>query len=464
MQLRRLGLALALAVGVPGAVCAQRASADPAAWLEAPGASAELVPEPVFGGRVMLYHAGRREGPAVVLIHGLGQNGARDWGKLIPVLAEGYAIYALDLPGFGQSDKGNHLYSPATFARVIEAVLGPRVGRPFVLIGHSMGGAVSLAYAAAYPDRIDRLILVDVAGVLHRAVYSQFLSRLGAAAIGVSPEEAPWFGALTRAVLTRMEIFPQGAELVLNIAPLRERVLRGDPNTIAAYALVDHDFSEALRAIKAPTLVIWGRDDQIAPLRTGQMAAALIPGARLAVIDRSTHTPMLQAPERFSAVVLDELGGRLAIPPFAPHKLAAVDAGIAQCDREHGRQFSGSYRELRLNGCADVQISHARIGLLAATDSSARILDSEIREGVNATGSTLEFTAGSVASAAGRPPLALDASSVDAAGTRFESEGAIAENRGPVPLTLFLSVAETVRAGKASYAHEVVRLARRARW
>ena len=152
------------------------------------------------------------------------------------------------------------------------------------------------------------------------------------------------------------------------------------------------------------------------------------------------------------------------LPPFAPQKAAAEQEGIVQCDRQRGRQFSGRYRELRLNGCADAQISRARIGLLVAKDSSVRILDSEIREGVQANRSALEFTAGSISAAAGRVPLTLDASSVDAAGTRFESQGAIAENVGQVPVTLFLSVTETVRAGEARYAHEVVRLVRRARW
>src|SRR3990170_7761154 len=80
-------------------------------WLQVPNARAEFVDEPVFGGRVMLYQAGPRGADAVVLVHGLGRNAAKDWAYVIPALAERYSVYALDLPGFGQSDKGNHLYS-----------------------------------------------------------------------------------------------------------------------------------------------------------------------------------------------------------------------------------------------------------------------------------------------------------------------------------------------------------------
>src|SRR3954470_6217194 len=214
MRLRQLGLAFALAAAGLAGVCAPsaHADADASAWMELPGASAELVPEPQLGGRVMLYRVGRQDGPPVVLIHGLGQNGARDWSRLLPALADRYAIYALDLPGFGQSDKGNRLYSPASFAGAIENAIGRRLGRRFVLIGHSMGGAVSLAYAAAYPERIERLILVDMAGVLQRSVYAEFLSRLGAqVAPGARLEDAPWFTAFVHTVLMRAEALPSGA-------------------------------------------------------------------------------------------------------------------------------------------------------------------------------------------------------------------------------------------------------------
>jgi pimeloyl-ACP methyl ester carboxylesterase len=438
------------------------AGASPAEWIGVGNASAELVAESVFGGNVMLYRAGRRDAPAVVLVHGLGQNGARDWGKLIPALAERYEVFALDLPGFGESDKGNHLYSPANYARVIEAVLAPRVARPFVLIGHSMGGAVSLAYAAAYPSRIGRLVFVDLAGVLHRSVYAGYLSRFAAQlATGVYPQDAPWFDSFVRTILTRVESVPLSSELVLGIPALRQRMLRGEPNAIAAYALVEHDFSGALRGVRAPTLVIWGSEDRVAPLRTGQMAAALVPGARLAVIEGADHTPMLSAAARFNALVLDELEERLALPPYALPKAASVRGDrVGRCTGQAGQRFSGDYGELRLEKCIDARITNARIGNLLALQSTVRIVNSEIDGWTDAKNSRLEFTAGSVRGASGSPALALTATSVDAAGTRFEADGAIFENRGAVPVRLSLSVAEVVRTGAVPrFAHEVLTLA-----
>src|SRR6185295_17202276 len=154
----------------------------------------------------------------------------------------------------------------------------------------------------AYPRRVDRLLLVDMAGVLHRSVYAEYLSRFWAQlAVGVYPQDAPWFVSFVRTILMRVESIPFSSDVVLGVPAVRQRILRGDANAIAAYALVEYDFSRALRDVRTPTLVIWGGDDRVAPLRTGQMTATLIPGARLAVIEGADHTPMLSATARFNA-------------------------------------------------------------------------------------------------------------------------------------------------------------------
>lgn len=432
---------------------------DPAGWMGVEGARAERVTETVFGGRIILYRAGRRGAEAVVLIHGLGQTGAKDWSKLIPVLAQRYDVYALDLPGFGESDKGNHLYSPSNFARAIDAVLATRVPSRHVVIGHSLGGAVSLAYAAAYPQRVSRLILVDMAGVLHRSVYAEYLSRLGAQlALGVYPKDAPWLQSLVRSVLTSAESLPVslGGQVALSIPPLRQRLLGGDPNAIAAYALVEHDFSHALRSISVPTLAIWGSEDQVAPLRTGQMAAALIPGARLLVMQGVGHAPQLQVPERFNAVVQEELSGKLDLAPYALSKQPIQSERAGRCDDERGMRFSGDYNEIVLNKCTDVEIADARVGRLVAIGSDARIANSHIDEGIDAKDSRLEITAGRVG---GSTALSLDRSNIDAAGTRFEPSDELARNRGKVPVVLQLSVSEVVEAdGAPRYVHKTLHL------
>ena len=427
-------------------------AAPPADWLRGPGAEAQFAGDPVFGGRVAVYEAGPKSGETLVLVHGLGKAAARDWSRVIPVLATRYRVLALDLPGFGQSDKGNHHYSPDNFARVLEALLQKRGTRRVALVGHSMGASVALAYAAAYPERVSRLILVDAAGVLHRSVYAEFLARVAAQrALGI---DSPWFESVVRAIQNRMENWPVRGDLDIERAGVRHRLLRGDPSAISAYAMVDHDFSAALRAITAPTLVIWGGADLIAPLRTGQALASAIPRARLVVMEGVGHAPMIEVPDRFNPIVLDELDGRqLAAPPYALARAPLSGKRTARCDNQREQEFSGDYESLVLDNCPDARIGNARIGHLKIAHSTLRIVNSHV-QWIDARNSRLELTGGSVS---GR--VTLDSSSLDAAATRFESEP-IARNSGEVPVVLRLSVAELSRPGNApQLLHDIFRLA-----
>ena len=427
-----------------------------AEWLVAPNAVAEYVQDPVFGGRVALYRAGPSvsspHAETVVLVHGLGKAAARDWSKLMPALAERYTVLALDLPGFGQSNKGNHHYSPDNFARVLDALVEKRVPRRFTLIGHSMGGSVALAYVAAYPQRVSRLVLVDAVGVLHRSVYVEHLARVGAQrAIGL---DSPWFESVVRAIQNRMENWPLRGELVLRDSDVRQRLLRGDPSAISAFAMVEHDFSRVLRAIAAPTLVIWGAEDIIAPLRSGQALASAIPGARLTVIEGAGHAPQLQFPDRFNPLVIDELDGRqFAAQPYALQRAPVRGNRAARCNGQRDQEFSGDYESVVLDNCPDARISDARIGRLQAAHSTVRIVNSSIRDGIDAKNSRLELTGGTVS---GR--LTLDATSVDAAATRFESD-AIASNSGGVQVVLRLSVASGGSGNAPRPLHDIFRLA-----
>lgn len=426
-------------------------ASPPAEWLVAPHARAEYAAEPVFGGRVALYRAGPDEAETIVLVHGLGHAAARDWSRVIPALAGRYRVIAPDLPGFGHSDKGNHHYSPENFARVLDAVL-PKSAK-VTLVGHSMGASVALAFAAAHPERVNRLVLVDASGILHRSVYTEFLAKVAIQrAIG---RDSRWYPAVVRAIETRMENWPAEADLALERAGVRHRWLRGDPTAISAFAMVEHDFSEALRAIRVPTLVVWGAHDQIAPLRTAHALATAIPRARLVVLEGLGHAPQIEAPERFNPILLEELDGRqLAAPPYALRKGAIRGQRAEKCSGRRGAEFSGDYESLVLENCQDARIVDARIGRLEVSHSTVRVVNSHVRDGIDGKSSRLELTGGSVGG-----PVDLRSTNLDAAATRFESEKAVS-NSGELPLVVRLSVAEVSRAGNAPLLlHDIFRIA-----
>lgn len=106
----------------------------------------------------------RDTGKAVVLVHGFGAS-YYHWRYNVPALVEaGYAVYALDLVGFGLSAKPNYPYSPDTWSEQIAAFVREVVGRPAALVGNSLGGYASLAAAADYPDLVTGVALLNAAG------------------------------------------------------------------------------------------------------------------------------------------------------------------------------------------------------------------------------------------------------------------------------------------------------------
>ena len=401
----------------------------------------------MFGGRVVLYRAGKRGAEPIILIHGLSRNGARDWAQVIPRSRERYDVYALDLPGFGGSDKGNHLYSPSNYVRVLDALFGERLKRPATLVGHSMGGVIALAYAAAYPDRVRRLIVADVAGVLHRSVYGEFLGR---AVTERAMGDSPWYDTLVKLIVTQAENLPAKGAMSIEQPQVRQRLLRGDPYAIAALALVEHDLSRGLRAIKAPTLIVWTSDDRVAPPRTGQVLASVIPGARLLVIGEGGHAPQLSQPERFNAVLRDELRGKLEVKPYAQPLAAPSGGRSGRCTSERGRQFSGDYEEIVVEGCVDVEISDARVGRIMVVPLAGA--DRQLRTCATASSRTTRaWNSPAAASAAIRRSHSTRPTSTPPACASCRADASSRMNYGDATITLRLSgVGDRRRQGRAA--------------
>lgn len=99
----------------------------------------------------------------ILLIHGLGTN-AKSWIKNIPELSKDFRVIAVDLPGYGKSDKGYYKYSMSWYAQVLKEFLDNLGIEKATYAGHSMGGQISLISALNYPGKVDRLVLISPAG------------------------------------------------------------------------------------------------------------------------------------------------------------------------------------------------------------------------------------------------------------------------------------------------------------
>ena len=406
-----------------------------------PSIREHLVEEPVFGHRAFILEAGQSKQPTVLLVHGLGDLASGTWEKLIPALASEYHVLAVDLPGFGRSEKANELYSPARYAAFLHWALERYASGPLIVVGHSLGGAVALRYAADYPQDISRLILVDVAGILHRKVVARDLlepklsERWPGLFAGPLKKIENWVGG----VITRLPGPPLDLDQILVNEALRARFLAGDPARIAAIALIQEDFSRTLRQVQAPAALVWGAEDQVTPLRTGLLLESILPRARLQVIPGAGHVPMKDQPRLFSLAFQEALTS-----PLDQTEIPEVGDRTGVCRGQKGMTFSGAYRRLEITDCREVRLDDVAAEAVSITRSQVNIEQGQIRgRGLQVIDSSLSATGLRVE---GDVALQVAGGQLDLAGvTLIGQEAAITATK---PTTMLFSVSE-VQSRKA---------------
>jgi pimeloyl-ACP methyl ester carboxylesterase len=199
---------------------------------------------PEFGGSMYVVEAGPEDGPPLVLIHGLGAAGARDFAPVLPALDDAHHILAFDLPGLGRSGRRDDVYAPRRYAKLISALIERHFpGQQVAVLGHSMGGALAIQLAGDHPEQVGRLLLLDVAGVLH---YREYMREVIAAS---TPSTWQRTLAGTRKVLFEIGMFPARRMRLEDLALDANPTLRGffDSSKTAAILFIQHDFGPAIR-------------------------------------------------------------------------------------------------------------------------------------------------------------------------------------------------------------------------
>lgn len=258
--------------------------------------------------------AGEQSFSPIILLHGLGAY-VETWAANIAALAKYHRVYALDLVGFGRSDKPDVPYSALYLAEFVhQFMLTLQIGSA-VLIGHSMGGAVALHLAQSHPARVMALVLVNNAG-LGREVTSalrlaslpvigelltrpnrQNAERMLREQIFYDPERIP---EDLPAINYEMSTLPGAQKTFLKT--LRSMICLGvaRPGFVNAIA-------GALGKIKAPVLILWGEQDRVIPVQRAYATAIRMPNATLRIIESCGHAPHQERPPEFNEMVLDYL-------------------------------------------------------------------------------------------------------------------------------------------------------------
>ncbi len=253
---------------------------------------------------------GVAEAPVIVWIHGLSGSWP-NWLENLPHFAGTHRCIAMDLPGFGWSEMPAQTISIAGYARTVDALLGQLGVTEATVVGNSMGGFVGLEVALQFSTWVKRLVLVSAAGLtIEHQRDERVLAALRRANFGLSMATG-WIASrselLSRRRRTRrwmMDIVAAHPELLP--APLVSEQLRGSgkPGFIDALdALTDYPIRDRLGEIEVPTLVVWGTDDRLVPVRDAWAFGELIPNAEVVVYEDTGHVAMLERPAAFNALL-----------------------------------------------------------------------------------------------------------------------------------------------------------------
>jgi pimeloyl-ACP methyl ester carboxylesterase len=265
---------------------------------------------------VKLYYYEEGKGPPLLLIHGFGAS-TYTWRHVAPELAKNYRVIAVDLKGFGQSDKPfDGRYSVYDQAELLAQLIEDKDLRDLTLVGHSFGGGVALLLALEANQRLDgritRLVLLDSIAypqnipVFFRLLDVPLVSQLG---VRMVPPSVQTRVALRIAYFDDSKIDPEEVELYA--APLKTAA--GKHAIIhSARQIVPEDIeslSERYKTIEMPTLILWCDHDRIVPLEVGIKLRRTLPNSTLRLIEDCGHMPQEEQPASTLALIKGFIGG-----------------------------------------------------------------------------------------------------------------------------------------------------------
>jgi pimeloyl-ACP methyl ester carboxylesterase len=266
----------------------------------------------VAGRNVNVVDLGPEGGGAgtVVWIHGLSGSW-QNWLENLPVFARTHRCVAMDLPGFGASEMPAERITISRYAALVDELLGALGVERADVVGNSMGGFIGAELAIAFGTRVDRLVLVSAAGLSIEHQRNEPVLRLLRITENALKMGTGWLASKSEDLARR----PRSRRAMFNIvaahperlpAPLVAEQLRGSgkPGFIDALdALSDYPIRDRLDDIRAPTLVVWGEDDALVPVRDAWEFGDLIPDSRVVVYADTGHMAMLERPDAFNDLV-----------------------------------------------------------------------------------------------------------------------------------------------------------------
>jgi pimeloyl-ACP methyl ester carboxylesterase len=259
------------------------------------------------------YWTAGADGPVILLVHGLGGS-VENWMANIGPLSQHHRVYAMDLPGFGRTDKTPLTRSLYDLVDFIPEFMDTLDIEKASLAGNSLGGGLILQFAAQHPARTEKLVLVDNAGLGREVrldlrlcvvpLLGEWLTRPSRDAVASLWRKIVYDPALVTDELVDMSYdlycLPGTKKALL-------ATMRAGINICGQRGKLLRELQRNLRAITAPALITWGRQDGIIPLKHAETGRKLLVRSQVYVFDECGHMPQFEHPDRFNEVVLNFL-------------------------------------------------------------------------------------------------------------------------------------------------------------
>ncbi|MBT4837423.1 MAG: alpha/beta hydrolase [Methylococcales bacterium] len=408
----------------------------------------KVIKEPVFNSKMLLVESGLKNSQTIILVHGLGQNGHIDWIETIELLKHKYHVLSFDFPGFGYSEKPKGQFSPKNYAKLVQWLI-KNFAHQFkvTVVGHSMGGAVAIRLTADYPEVVDKLLLIDVAGILQRTAYIKHVSSIPVSA------NAP--GIVKKTLNTIDDLSDSFVELAnskLDISKdghIWTALSNSTPNVNAAMQFIEENFSSALRKISHDVHIVWGVKDPVTPLRTGKMIAYLLKGAQLSLIEGAGHVPMKTHFTAYSKWLIQSLNKQSVGANYQPKNSKLKNR--LECKNKTGIVYSGSYKTVVIDHCAAVTLKNLYTNQLIIRDSVVQTENIIVKSNSTALRAVDSVILDTNSLFEGRIAVQLHGSRLDFAGTTLS--GTTNAMRITLKSRLVLSVCEIKSPSYNGFSH-----------
>ncbi len=235
-------------------------------------------------------------GPVILVLHGWGSS-SDSWVDVMEILSgKGYKVICPDFPGFGKSRTPDSVWSVDDYMNWFNGFVHSQNLKNFYLLGHSFGGRIAIKFSINYPDMVKNLILCDSAGIKPKLGFKDTMIAY-AAHIGnviFSPHILERFKDGARNIFYS---FLRHKDYVKADGVMKEIIKK----------IIDEDLLPRLSEIQTKTLVVWGKEDKLVPVKYSYIFKEQIKDSVLEFLEDVGHSPHVEAPDKLSDIIVSFL-------------------------------------------------------------------------------------------------------------------------------------------------------------